>query len=157
MTERLYRRLGSTLICPVCGASFYRKRAELREVNYCSVPCSAKANYSLQGVNRGARRAPGTEFQPGTKPHNTLPAGSVTTRVRHKRHGDTRVWVKMAEPNVWRERAVVVWEAANGPRLRGNVIHHINGNPMDDRIENLVSLTRAEHARVHALSPNMSN
>lgn len=29
------------------------------------------------------------------------------------------------------------------------IVHHINGNPADDRIENLRVLTRAEHIDVH--------
>ena len=147
-----------TRSCPVCGSTFKRKPAELRSVNYCSVSCSAKANMTLQPIAKGERRGVTTEFVKGQRPTNVLPVGSVTTRVRHKRGRDTRAWVKVAEPNVWRERAVVVWESANGPRPRGLVIHHINGDPLDDRPENLVALTRAEHAALHATtSPNMSS
>ena len=146
------------LTCPVCASPFTRKPAEIRPTNCCSVRCSTKLNYKLHGVNKGKQRSPSTQFVSGARPTNLLPVGSVTTRVRHKRRGDTRAWVKVAEPNVWRERAVVVWESVNGPRPRGLVIHHINGDPLDDRPENLVALTRAEHVAVHATtSPNMSS
>ena len=30
------------------------------------------------------------------------------------------------------------------------VVHHVNGDPLDNRIENLVVVSRAEHRRLHA-------
>lgn len=42
-----------------------------------------------------------------------------------------------------------VWESTNGKIAKGMVIHHINGNRLDNRIENMMLLTRAEHMNVH--------
>jgi hypothetical protein len=142
------------LTCPVCSASFTRKRAEICRTNCCSRSCSSKLNYPLHGVNIGRHNAPATEFQPGAVAHNKLPVGSVRIRVRHKRGGDRRAFVKIDEPNVWRERSIVVWESTNGARTQGRVIHHVNENSLDDRPENLVELTRAQHLAVHATSPS---
>ena len=103
---------------------------------------------SLQPIKLGERRSPGTQFQPGTVPLNRLPVGSVTLR-RRRREGDQRAWVKVAEPNVWRPRAVVVWESENGPVPHGKVVHHVDGDPLNDEPSNLAALTRAEHQRVH--------
>ena len=41
----------------------------------------------------------------------------------------------------------VVWEAANGPLPENWVIHHLNGNKGDNRLENLMALTRGAHHR----------
>ena len=44
---------------------------------------------------------------------------------------------------------VMVWEAAHGPIQRGYVVHHVNHDKLDNRLENLELLTRAEHVAKH--------
>lgn len=99
-------------------------------------------------IQPGQRLSPATEFKKGERAHNKLPVGTV--RIRTFR-GVQRAWVKVAEPNKWRERAKVVWEEHNGrPVPRGYTIHHRDRDPLNDAPENLQALTRADHAKEHA-------
>jgi hypothetical protein len=124
--------------CPLCGTCFYLRPAKFLPVNYCSRTCKGVAS-------RGISVAPSSQFKPGVRAGNWQPVGTVTIRQRKNRHDQPRAWVKVAEPNVWQLRAVVVWEAANGRVPRGSVVHHVNHDSLDDRIENLQSLTRGDH------------
>lgn len=134
------------LTCPICGTVFHRKPAELRSVNYCSYRCAGKAK-PPPAPREGERRSRGTEFG-AVPPHNRLEVGTVRIRSRPGRN-DRRAWVKVAEPNVWRPRAVVVWEAAHGPMPAGFIVHHENRDMLDDRLENLTAISRAAHLAEH--------
>jgi len=41
------------------------------------------------------------------------------------------------------------WEAYHGPIPKEHAIHHVNGNPLDNHIDNLACMTRGEHSRLH--------
>lgn len=60
-----------------------------------------------------------------------------------------RAFVKVANPSEWRERAKINWEKENGPIPAGRVIHHKDRDVLNDAIENLAALTRAEHINEH--------
>lgn len=54
----------------------------------------------------------------------------------------------LADPNGYAYEHLVVWVAAGNPRPpKGWLIHHQNGNKHDNRIENLVAVSRGDHNR----------
>ena len=97
---------------------------------------------------KGIRLSPASEFKLGDSPANRLLVGSVSIRKTDKGRA-LRAFVKTAEPNIWRPRAVIAWETASGPIPKGMVVHHKNRNHLDDRIENLECLSREAHAVEH--------
>lgn len=48
------------------------------------------------------------------------------------------------------EHRVVAWDAGLLTDL-SLIVHHINGDPADNRVENLAVMTQAAHAQLHAL------
>lgn len=156
--------------CATCGGAFNVQPCVKNRARFCSRACLGRARAEKMRGNtfraghrpanaferghepwnrdmKGIHLSPATEFTKGIAPANKAAVG--TERVREDRDGDRRAWVKVAEPNVWRPRAVVAWEAAHGPVPRGMIVHHENRDTLDDRVENLRLVSRAEHLVEH--------
>lgn len=97
---------------------------------------------------KGLHHSPNTEWKKGQPSDKKLPIGAVTIRKR-KREEHARAFIKIADPSVWVPRANWVWEQAFGKIPRGMVIHHRDRNPLNDDLDNLRLLSRAEHAAEH--------
>lgn len=42
-----------------------------------------------------------------------------------------------------------IWKEKNGKIPKGKIIHHINGNQEDYRLDNLICVTPSEHSLIH--------
>jgi hypothetical protein len=109
----------------------------IKRKKYCSRACVNEAK-------KGRRISQDTEFRLGNRPKNWKPVGTISVRHR-ERSGKSHAWVKTAEPNVWKPRAVVVWEEERGPILLGMFPHHKDGDSLNDDIDNLRLVDRTAH------------
>lgn len=93
------------------------------------------------------RISPQTEFKPGSVPTNKLPVGSIT--VRTHRGDSSRYWIKISEPNQWIPNARFVWMQNGGTVPDGFVLHHLDGNTLNDDMSNLALVSRGHHVDIH--------
>lgn len=122
---------------------------------------SYKANHDLDSgmsgrfekghvpANKGKKMSPevyerckATMFKKGQMPKGYKPVGSES--VRWFDHGHTKkcIWVKIADPDVWREKHDLVWEAHNGPIPQGHALIFLDGNTLNPSIDNLALVDR---------------
>jgi hypothetical protein len=66
-----------------------------------------------------------------------------------KVYGD-RTYIKAGKKFKWVLRSRFVWEMEHGTIPRGYVIHHINENKLDDRLENLQMMKAFDHKSYHS-------
>ena len=98
---------------------------------------------------KGIHLSPKSQFKKGCKSNRIMPIGSIT--IRHfGRDNRDRAFIKIADPSKWRELARWTWEQEFGPLKSGDVVHHINGNSLDDRLDNLIAIPRTDHPIFHS-------
>lgn len=87
-----------------------------------------------------AKCAP-TMFKKGNTPKNHREVGS-------ERVGkDGYLWVKVAEPNKWKQKHRVLWEETYGPVGKGYNVQFKDGNRQNITLENLYLISRAQQLK----------
>lgn len=78
-----------------------------------------------------------TTYKKGHKPTNTLPIGT-------ERYKEKYIKVKIAEPDIWKKKHVLIWEGAYGKIPKGKRIMFADGNKMNVTLENLILVSADE-------------
>jgi len=76
-----------------------------------------------------------TQFKKGERPHNYQPIGTEAVK------WDGYLWVKVADPDVWKQKHILMWEKAYGPRQPGEKITFLNNDRFDIRLDNLAKVS----------------
>lgn len=127
----------------------YKKR---KNINTGLTGCYEKGHVPL---NKGRKMSPEiykkaepTMFKKGNIPQNYRPVGSERIAA------DGYVWVKVKDPRTWREKHVIVWEAAYGPRPEGHKIIFADRNKTNFALDNLILISNAECSEIKPTSFN---
>lgn len=81
-----------------------------------------------------------TQFKKGNRPQTYKPVGTELV------NADGYVVVKVADPNKWRQKHILIWEAVNGTVPKGHCLIFADRNPLNVTLDNLLLITRAELA-----------
>ena len=78
-----------------------------------------------------------TRFKSGNRSHNAVPVGSETDKTK-----GGYIKVKVAEPNIWKFKHRIIWEAENGPVPSGYNVQFKDGNRKNCDISNLYLISK---------------
>jgi hypothetical protein len=97
-------------------------------------------NKGKKGISTGGKE---TQFKKGYKPKNLRPVGSERVCA------DGYAEIKIADPNEWKPKHIVLWEKVNGPIPEGSCLLFLDGNKLNINLDNLQLITRKQLARLN--------
>lgn len=149
------KKNGAVIQCQTCGKGFYCALCHIRSgKKYCSMKCRNTDPVFLVTFKRNSNTVLLNATQKGQhhprwKGGRTItPLGYVAVNApRHPRAGIGGRYVF--------EHILVMEKHLNRELDTGEVVHHLNGNKQDNRIENLALMTKREHDSHHGNQADM--
>ena len=145
--------------CPVCGAMFYKRRSEQL---YCSKKCSGEAHKKRILIQCDFC---GKEFERNEchiQEHNFCSRSCLNEWHKDNRIGnssprwgggvhiqDGYLFLRQDDGSYKAEHRIIMEKELGRELNSDEIVHHIDENKKNNSIDNLVVLTRAEHAKIH--------
>lgn len=133
--------------CAICGKSFIPRSYQIKQGGgkYCSIDCSVENLHSLPRTKEWRTRI--SAAQKGRAGR----AGPDNGGWKGGRYAASDGYIyRLIAPCVYMTEHRALMQEHLGRKLKHDeVVHHINENKSDNRIQNLQVLTRSEHAKIH--------
>ena len=100
--------------------------------------------------NKGKHHSPKTEFKKGMTNSKKMKSFSITTRIHSD--GKKRNYIKLPNGKWVKYYRYIMEQKIRRKLKQEEVIHHINGNMLDDRLENLKIMSNSKHRKEHPIN-----
>jgi len=115
-----------------------------------SVPVTKGKKQTDYMTPEAIERTKASRFKRGSKPKNTLPTGTITTRTNYK-NGTQKKWISIGT-NIWVPLHIHIWENANGKVPAKHCVRFKDGNPLNCEIDNLALISKKDSYRQNSLA-----
>ena len=128
--------------CAQCNKEINRRPCRIRDRNYCNTTCQNNYEYEYGikdkfEITKKAREVHETKAKKKFKTNPTMKLG---------KRGYWEIYI----PSVgWKKYHHYIWEKLYSSIPEGYVLHHINFDKLDNRLENLQLLPEKEHHKLH--------
>lgn len=142
-----------TLICHLCGKEFSTSPSRAKwKKHFCSGDCKNQYLKKHNPRNKGGWKRPDLSEYNKTKNPMNKPDGWTQERRNHQRATKLNGDIK---PSTYKkyygkhEHRVVVEKEIGRALTSDEIVHHIDGDKHNNSPDNLMIVTRSEHAKIH--------